>query len=397
MLYFEIGNDYAHTDVATYLYTKIDKIENIKNFNVRNFKNKTSTNDDSDEDIPEYTYMSDITITLGFGKYIYNMDDNTKIEINYFQKGEPVGTYHEAKIYTAMIIGCETLDIWKRFDQEITAFIDSFDKKEKDKLNIFIVDKYGSWIKYSKIPSRKLSTIYTNENIKRDLKNDITKFIKDESEYDMFGIPYKRTYMLTGVPGSGKTSIIKALCNEFDKNLCILSINKEFDNSTIVTAFRNMQQNSFLLIEDIDCLFEKREHKENPLITFSSFINLLDGVLYKHGLICFITTNHPERLDHAILRSGRMDMIIKMDYPLKEDIKRLFFDLTSKISTEEQITKEADKFIEYIDNKNITMSAIVNFIFKYRMDSNKNIKELISVNEMVLNYSGEKTNTMMYA
>jgi len=395
MLYFEIDNEYSPSDVGTYLYTVRNKMENLKNFNVKSLK--SLNHDDSDEETKEPLYMSDIPISLGFGEYIYNMDENTKIEINYYQKGEPVGTYHKAKIYVSMIVGCETVEIWEKFNNEVTTFINSFDKKDKNKLNIYIVDKYGSWMKYSKIPSRKLSTIYTDENIKRDLKNDITKFIKDEAEYDMFGIPYKRTYMLTGVPGSGKTSIIKALCNEFEKNLCILSINKEFDNSTIITAFRNMDQNSFLLIEDIDCLFEKREHKENPLITFSSFINLLDGVLYKHGLICFITTNHPEKLDHAILRSGRVDMIIKMDYPLKEDIKRLFFDLTSKLSTEDQMQKEADKFIEKINNKNITMSAIVNFIFKYRMDVNKNIKELISSNDLVMTYSGEKTNPIMYA
>ena len=397
MLYFEISNDYTHIDVVTFLYTQIDKIENLGNFNVKNFKNKKNIDDNESEDVKQYNYMSDINITLGFGNYIYNMDENTKIEINYKEEGDPVGTYHSAKVYVRIIIGCETIEIWKRFEQEITDFVDSFDRKDKNKLNIFIVDKYGSWIKYSKIPSRKLLTIYTNEDIKRDLKNDITKFIKDESEYDMFGIPYKRTYMFTGVPGSGKTSLIKALCNEFGKNLCILSINKEFDNSTIVTAFRNMDQDSFLLIEDIDCLFDKREHKDNPLITFSSFINLLDGVLYKHGLICFITTNHPERLDHAILRSGRIDMIIKMDYPLKEDIKRLFFDLTSKNSTPEEITKESNKFIENITDRNITMSAIVNFIFKYRMDSNKYIKELISTNETIMTYTGEKANTMMYA
>lgn len=398
MLYFEISNDYTHVDVATYLYTKIDKIEKLENFYVRNFKNKRNKDDntESDEETKQYNYMSDINITLGFGKYIYNMDENTKIEINYMEKGNPVGTYHSAKVYNQMIIGCETLEIWKKFEQEMTDFIDGFHRKDRNKLNIFIVDKYGSWIKYSKIPSRKLSTIYTDEDIKRELKNDITKFIKDESEYDMFGIPYKRTYMLTGVPGSGKTSLIKALCNEFDKNLCILSINKEFDNSTIVTAFRNMDQDSFLLIEDIDCLFEKREHKDNPLITFSSFINLLDGVLYKHSLICFITTNHPERLDHAILRSGRIDMIIKMDYPLKEDIKRLFFDLTSKNNTPEEIIIESNKFIENIADKNITMSAIVNFIFKYRMDSNKYIKELISSNDTIMKYTGDKSNTMMY-
>jgi chaperone BCS1 len=295
-----------------------------------------------------------------------------------------------------MTISCETFAIWEKFIKEVNDFINKFDTSEIKKLNIYVADKYGDWWKYSKIPSRLLSTIYLDENIKLQLKNDITKFLDNELEYDNFGIPYKRTYLIYGAPGSGKTSIIKALCNEFERNLCILSVNKDFDNSTILNAFKNMREKSFLLIEDIDCLFEKREHKDNPLITFSSFINVLDGVLYKHGLICFITTNHPERLDHAILRSGRMDLILKIDYPSKTDIKRLFVDLNSKTSSQNVIDTECEKFIDKISGKNLPMAAIVNFLFKYRMDAMKNINELISTNVMINEFTGEKSATLLY-
>jgi len=317
---FEI-DFFNQKDIGAFLYANKEKLDEQIEFIVKNMKIIK---------LEDAKYMSDIGINIGFGVHTYNMDDNTKITIRYEEKGEPVGTYSSAQVYTKMTVSCDTYEIWNKFHIEVNAFVDKFDTSEVDKLNIFIVDKYGDWSKYSKIPSRMLSTIYMDETIKQKLKSDITTFISEESEYDKFGIPYKRTYMITGVPGSGKTSIIKALCNEFERNLCILSINKDFDNSTILNGFRNMRPKSFLLIEDIDCLFEKREHKDNPLITFSSFINLLDGVLYKHGLICFITTNHPERLDHAILRSGRMDMILKIDYPSKSDIMRLFTDLSSK-------------------------------------------------------------------
>ena len=158
-----------------------------------------------------------------------------------------------------------------------------------------------------------------------------------------------------------------------------------------------MRDNSFLLIEDIDCLFEKREHKDSPLITFSSFLNVLDGVLYKHGLICFITTNHPELLDRAILRSGRMDLIFKIDYPSKTDIKRLFVDLNSKTTAISVIDTECDKFIDKISGKNIPMAAIVNFLFKYRMEAMKNIAELISTNAMITEFVGEKSATLLYS
>ena len=387
MLNFQIGT-YDPKELGVYLYFNKDKLENQSNFIIRSFKNVK---------IEDAKYISDINIMIGYGSHIYNMDENSKITISYEQQGDPVGTHCDAVIYNTMSVSCETFEIWEKFLTDVNEFIARFDISEAQKLNIYIADKYGDWCKYSKIPSRLLSTIYVDENIKSQLKNDITNFIDSESEYEKFGIPYKRTYMITGVPGSGKTSIIKALCNEFDRNLCILSVNKDFDNSTILNAFKNMREKSFLLIEDIDCLFEKREHKDNPLITFSSFINVLDGVLYKHGLICFITTNHPERLDHAILRSGRMDLILKIDYPSKTDIKRLFIDLNTKTSSQSVIEKECDRFIEKISGKNITMSAIVNFLFKYRIDAMKNINELLSTNAMIAEFIGDKSATLLYS
>jgi hypothetical protein len=386
MLHFEIDG-FNIKDLGTFLYVNRDKLDNPCQFIVKTMK---------DTEIEQAKYISDIAICIGFGTHIYNMDENTKITIVYEEKGQPVGTYASAIMYNNMTVLCETFEIWKKFNTVVNEFIDQFDVNESDKLNIYIVDKYGDWSKYSKIPSRLLSTIYVDDSIKQQLKTDITKFVNDEMEYEKFGIPYKRTYMITGVPGSGKTSIIKALCNEIEKNLCILSMNKDFDNSTILNAFRNMRQKSFLLIEDIDCLFEKREHKDTPLITFSSFINLLDGVLYKHGLICFITTNHPERLDPALLRSGRMDLILKIDYPSKTDIKRLFTDLTIKTLNESQIEIEFNKFMDKISNKNMPMSAIVTFLFKYRADANNHIKELLSSNSMIADFTGEKSATLLY-
>ena len=375
-------------EIAYFLYASKDKIETQSNFIVNTLKNKS---------VEDSKFVSDIGIMLGYGEFTYNMDDHTKIIITHEQKGEPVGTAADVMIYDKLVLSCETFEIWEKLLIEINTFLSKFDKSEINKLNIYVADKYGEWYKYSKIPSRLLSTIYLDENIKQQIKTDISKFIDNESEYATFGIPYKRTYMITGVPGSGKTSIIKALCNEFNKNLCILSVNKDFDNSTILSAFRNMRDNSFLLIEDIDCLFEKREHKDSPLITFSSFLNVLDGVLYKHGLICFITTNHPELLDRAILRSGRMDLIFKIDYPSKTDIKRLFVDLNSKTTAISVIDTECDKFIDKISGKNIPMAAIVNFLFKYRMEAMKNIAELISTNAMITEFVGEKSATLLYS
>ena len=336
---------------------------------------------------------NDINIfELGFGNYIYKFEDND-IKITYLQDGQAVGTSFKAEIYERMIVECDK-DIFMKFYEEACK---KETKKKESKLNILIPNKYGEWNNYSYIPARKLESIFIDDKIKQKIKNDINDFLDNEKEYDEFGIPYKKIYLLTGIPGSGKTSLIKALCNEINYNLAILSLSKEMDNKTLLDSFRNLESKTFLLIEDIDCIFEKRNAtKDNPLITFSNLINVLDGVLFKHGLIVFITTNHPENLDAALLRQGRIDMIVKLDYPKKIDIDNLFKALLNKYFTEEQLQEEFVKFYNIISGKNITMSAIVNFLFRYRNKYMEYVHELIDTDSFIKKISGSEHPNKLY-
>ena len=82
-----------------------------------------------------------------------------------------------------------------------------------------------------------------------------------------------------------------------------------------------MAEKSILLIEDIDKVFAGRENvSDKANITFSALLNCLDGAFYKHGLITIITTNHIEKLDEALLRTGRIDNKIEIPLPTDKEI-----------------------------------------------------------------------------
>lgn len=59
-------------------------------------------------------------------------------------------------------------------------------------------------------------------------------------------------------------------------------------------------------------------------VTFSGFLNALDGVASGEERIIFMTTNHPERLDPALIRPGRVDMSLLIDDANPAQAKRLF-------------------------------------------------------------------------
>jgi len=391
-------------DIMQILYKNRDKLTTINQADSINIA-IDSTYDPGCEDENEKEKESEREIIgftknklqIGYGSYYFKASDENQIEIHY--------THHE----TPLAVPCEgeiayfkqlqiIADTYEKFHDFYVKYTCGKKKKDTSKLNIYIPNKYGEWILYSSIPKRSIDSIYIDEKIKDKLISDINQFISSEDEYEQWGIPYKRTYMLAGIPGSGKTSIIKAICNKIGYSMNMLSLQKEFDNNSLMTAFKELSKKSVLLIEDIDCIFEQRKTtSENPMISFSSLINMLDGVLYKHGIIIFITTNHQEKLDSALMRLGRMDMILQMNYPREQDIQKLFYDINQKHGTADQIAKMYTKFYEKIKGKNMSMAGIVNFLFQHRMKCLENINDLLEPSEFLNRLNGDDKKNILYS
>lgn len=347
-------------------------------------------------------------VQIGYGTYKYTYtvpasktepEKSAEFVITYRQQDKIVGTSDAPAKFEYMKIRTNSPVVFHHFYRESDNFLEN-NEHDDTKLHVYVMTKFGEWLRYNKIPSRTLDTVYFDEKLKQKMRADIMDFLKKEKEYDEFGIPYKKNYLLTGIPGSGKTSIIKAMCKEIGYNLCIFSINHDTDNNTALSAFRDIPPKSVLLFEDIDCLFDKRTgtQENKSTFTFSNLLNLLDGVFFRKGLISFITTNHPESLDHALLRQGRTDMIIHMNYPKKVDIKHLFRDMMRKEEmTPEEIDREFDRFYELIHKKTITMAGIVGFLFRYRKTWAENINELLDTDKFIKEVTRNVEDSKLYS
>jgi adenylate kinase family enzyme len=347
-------------------------------------------------------------VQIGYGDYKYTYtapasktspEKTAEFIISYRQETKVVGLSDNTSKFESMTIRTNSPEVFHHFYRESDNFLEN-NEHDETKLHVYVMTKFGEWMRYNKIPSRTLDTVYFDEKLKLKLRSDITAFLKMEKEYDEFGIPYKKNYLLTGIPGSGKTSIIKAMCKEIGYHLCIFSINHDVDNNTALAAFRDIPPKSILLFEDIDCLFEKRisTSDNKSTFTFSHLLNLLDGVFFRKGLISFITTNHPENLDHALLRQGRTDMIIHMNYPKKVDVRHLFRDMMKKEEmTAEEIERNFDRFYEHINNKTITMSGLVGFLFRYRKNWAENINELLDTDKFIKEVTRNVEDSKLYA
>lgn len=195
-----------------------------------------------------------------------------------------------------------------------------YDQFPKNQIQIRTNDKYGNWDRANSLTVKGLDKIIIDSELKSMLMNDIDSFKSSKDWYLETSIPYKRTYAFHGGPGNGKTSICLAIAVYTQRDIYVLNPSSLEGDAALQQAFNNIGNDVVLVIEDMDASFTKRESECK--ISFSCLLNCTDGAFYKEGLITCITTNHLDKLDPALLRPGRTDMIIEIDFPKVEQIEQ---------------------------------------------------------------------------
>lgn len=203
-----------------------------------------------------------------------------------------------------------------------------------------------SWQRCMTRASRPVSTVILNEKVKQDLIADVTDYLNPATRrwYSNRGIPYRRGYLLYGPPGTGKSSLSLALAGFFRMRIYMVSLSSIMANEeNLSSLFAELPRRCVVLLEDIDSagLTHTREDgksddgttDQTPVasvpsgpgklatvtgapalpgrLSLSGLLNILDGVASQEGRVLIMTTNHLEKLDKALIRPGRVDMIVK--------------------------------------------------------------------------------------
>lgn len=181
---------------------------------------------------------------------------------------------------------------------------------------------WDNWKVVQRRNPRSLDSVVTDNGLAADLLADIEWFTKSSQWYADRGIPYQRGYLLEGPPGNGKSSLVVALASTLRRDIHILELGRMSD-SAVSAAMSALPEKAIVLIEDIDGVFDQRVSSAEHL-TFSGFINAIDGVTSTSGRILFVTTNHVEKLDPALIRPGRMDRRIHVKNASPDQAYRMF-------------------------------------------------------------------------
>lgn len=159
----------------------------------------------------------------------------------------------------------------------------------------------------------------------RQALNQVKKWLGAKEWYGDRNIAWRRGMMLHGKPGNGKSALILEIAKKCRIPLYIFDL-ASMDNGEFDAFLMSLpSEPAIVLVEDIDAIFAGRENITRTAhyggLTFDCLINRLGGVNSVRNKFIFITTNHLNNVDPALLRPGRMDEVVEI-LPLNLEEKR---------------------------------------------------------------------------
>lgn len=187
------------------------------------------------------------------------------------------------------------------------------------------------WDKFGNPRSKRpLESVILDQGVKEKIVADVQDFVASSKWYYERGIPYRRGYLLYGPPGTGKSSFIQALAGHLNYDIAMLNLSERgLTDDRLNHLLTVIPQRTLVLLEDVDSAFVNRRQVDTDgyqgaNVTFSGLLNALDGVGSAEERIIFLTTNHVDRLDDALVRPGRVDMTVRLGEATTYQIEQLW-------------------------------------------------------------------------
>ena len=206
-------------------------------------------------------------------------------------------------------------------------------------------------------PHVKWSDIGGLEKAKEKLRELVELPLLRPDLYVKAGIKPSKGVLLTGLPGTGKTLLAKAVATEANANFISVKgpelVSKWVGESEkhVREIFKKARQvsPSIIFFDEFDSISKLRgaSMSDSTERIVNQLLTELDGVEELENVIVIAATNRRDLIDPSLLRPGRIDSIIELGIPDKETRQEIF-----KVHTKNMPLEKSFKISEYVDKTN---------------------------------------------
>jgi transitional endoplasmic reticulum ATPase len=172
------------------------------------------------------------------------------------------------------------------------------------------------------------------DQVTKDELTSVIDLLKNPQSAKSYGIALPKGILFNGPPGTGKTTIARAVATRAGLNFYVLRAN-EIVSKWVGESEKNLTQlfetarkhaPAIIFIDEIDSLGKKRSdggasHSDGLL---NHLLQLIDGVIKSDGVYVIAATNRAELVDDALRRAGRLNRVIEIGLPDLESRRKLF-------------------------------------------------------------------------
>lgn len=278
--------------------------------------------------------------------------------------------------------------------QHIYKVVDEIEQKKKELriyLNCSSNDNDGlnsQWRSFPFVNPSSFDNIVLDNDVKSKVKNDLELYLKSKQYYNKIGRAWRRSYLLYGGSGTGKSSYAAAMAKYLSYDLYDIDLSKPLDGSDLKVLLLQTTRKSLILIENLDWYLMGKSNS----VSLSTMLNFMDGVVSSCGeeRVMVFTMNCKYHIDPLVLRPGRIDVHIHFPFCDFNGFKALA--LSHLGVKEHKLFSQVEELFEQ-NVSQISLAEISEIMISHRMSPTRAMKKVIKAlqNEVI---DGKQSNSV---